>query len=242
MRRLLNKAMSKLGVGIPYTLNGLNCKIDPTAIQYFSPTYEWEVAAYLKSIVKPSMTIFDVGANVGVYVIQLGELVDKIIAFEPDQGALKLLKRHIELNNLDNVTVIESAVSNEAGSATLYSLPSNPMNRLGEANVLIEKDSVPYNVPVTTIDGFVKESSTIPNLILMDIEGFEIAALKGATETVKNHSPILIIEMHPGKVWESANTNRKDLDDWLEEMNLKAVAISTHAPLEEDGVVLLSPQ
>ena len=81
----------------------------------------------------------------------------------------------------------------------------------------------------------------MPDCILIDIEGFEIAALKGARRLITGQRGklALIVEMHPD-LWDSAATPRSDVDALLAELRLRPMPLTGQMdPLTERGVVHL---
>ena len=65
------------------------------------------------------MTVFDVGARVGIYTIAAATAVGPdghVTAFEPSARNVALLRRHLELNRITNADVIEMAVGQTAGT------------------------------------------------------------------------------------------------------------------------------
>jgi FkbM family methyltransferase len=83
--------------------------------------YDSNIAAFLKDKVLPGSICFDVGANLGVYVLQFAEWSKPngtVIAFEPNPSTAEALRRHIAMNKLTGrVRVVDRAVSDCAGSA-----------------------------------------------------------------------------------------------------------------------------
>src|SRR6185437_11707673 len=83
-------------------------------------SYELEKQRVFRSFADPGSVIYDIGANVGIYTLLGATLVGgcgHVVAFEPLPRNLRLLHRHIELNNLQNVTIVEKAVSDRDGFA-----------------------------------------------------------------------------------------------------------------------------
>jgi len=81
----------------------------------------------------------------------------------------------------------------------------------------------------------------VPDWIVMDIEGYEIRALRGASQTLRRGRPHLgiMVEMHPG-LWAASATSRGDLEDLLRAVALRAVPLSGQRdPLGEHGIVRL---
>jgi FkbM family methyltransferase len=197
---------------------------------------------------QPGSICLDVGANVGVYVLQFAHWSGeggRIIAFEPNPSAREVLQKHIELNSLiQRVEVVPAAVGAQCGRATMFAAEADGMSRLGAPNELIADRVEEISVPVVTLDSFCQERTIRPDWLFMDIEGFEIAALEGARQLVKERTPDLniVVEMHPN-VWSSADTTRAGAEQLLRELNLRAVPLTGQSdPLNEHGLVHLAYQ
>jgi FkbM family methyltransferase len=231
------------GKGIPWDVNGVEYRIDARERSRFAHDYEEQTAVFLSSRIRPGMTCFDVGANVGAYVLQLAHWngpAGKVIAFEPNTGARDVLARHIEWNGLSGrVTVVPAAVSAEPGESVLYAEGANGMSRLSEANRGLHGQAVEIVVPVTSIDAWCSAHDVWPDVLLLDIEGFEIEALRGARAAIRRAKPIIVVEMHPN-VWNSSNASRPDAECLLSELQLRPVPLSgQHDPLDDHGQVWL---
>lgn len=233
------------GNGIPWFVNGVEYRIDPKERPKFGESYETETAAFLAGRVRSGMVCYDVGANVGAYVLQLGHWTapaGKIIAFEPNAGAREVLARHIAWNGLtDRVQIVPAAVAAAPGEQILYAEGANGMSRLAQPNNALVETAHQERVPVTTIDAFCAAGNAPPAVLLLDIEGFEIEALRGARSTIVAHRPVIVVEMHPN-VWHSANTTRESTEALLQDLKLKPVPLSGQRdPLNEHGQVWLEP-
>jgi FkbM family methyltransferase len=233
------------GNGIPWRMNGVTYRIDPKERPRFGQNYETETAAFLARRIQPGMTCYDVGANVGAYVLQLAHWSAPhgvIVAFEPNAGAREVLARHIQWNCiLERVRVVPAAVSSEPGEQILYAEGASGMSRLAQANNAHASTAREDRVAVTTIDRYCALGNPPPDVILLDIEGFEIEALRGAQQTIRAHKPIIVVEMHPN-VWESADTTLAQTEELLSALRLRAVPLSgQQSPLNEHGQVWLEP-
>jgi FkbM family methyltransferase len=231
------------GKGIPWQVNGVEFRIDAKERPRFGHRYEPEAAAYLSRQIKPGMTCFDLGANVGAYVLQLAHWsgpTGQVVAFEPNAGAREVLTRHIEWNGLaGRVVVVPQAVSSQPGENVLYAEGADGMSRLAEANRGLRGGAREVVVPVTSIDAWCSEHNVWPDVLLLDIEGFEIEALRGARETIHRTKPVIVVEMHPN-VWHSSSTSRPEAEQLLSELCLRAVPLRGQSdPLDEHGQVAL---
>lgn len=152
--------------------------------------YEIEKQAAVRRLVRPGMKVLDVGANAGFYTLAFSRLVGPtghVWAFEPLPENIGNLRRHIELNGLHNVTVVEAAVSEKSGNAQFMPAPSNSMGRLSPHGGI--------TVRSVTLDEACGDS-IVPDLVKLDVEGAEGAVLEGARQTLARHRPTILLATH----------------------------------------------
>ena len=151
---------------------------------YIKKKVNYEFSKLIKEFTSNGELIFDVGANIGLFSIQFSDWVGqsgRVVAFEPDPTAIEYLKSNIALNSTQNITVVESALSAfpETKNLFLDSLTG------GRRNSFIETESGNFNgetisTQTTTLDQAI-ENYGIPDLIKIDIEGFEEEVFKGVS-------------------------------------------------------------
>ena len=158
-------------------------------------TYELDKQVLFSKYIKSGMTVYDVGANVGYYSL-LASLVigmeGKVFSFEPLPENISYLKKHIELNNLKNVKVIDRAV-NDKFSKLRFTFGDNR-----SAGHISNEGEI--EIETTSLDEFIKEGNPLPDLIKMDIEGAEYDALVGAKELVKTKKPVIFLATHSNEL------------------------------------------
>src|SRR6185436_17688589 len=119
--------------GIPWTINGVSYRIDPHYRHQLGQNYDEPVAAFLRQRVKPGALCLDVGANVGVYVLQFANWSEPnghVIAFEPNPSAIAILQKHVEMNGLrERVRIVPAAVGEASGEDVLYAAEADAMSR-----------------------------------------------------------------------------------------------------------------
>ena len=117
---------------------------------------------------------------------------EAIWCFEPDELNMELLKRTITLNRLESVLVpfnVGIGEKNFQASFTHTGIMGSKIEENGNSSI-----------EVRTIDTVVSERKARVGLIKLDIEGFELEALKGAGKTIKEQKPLLVISAyHTGK-------------------------------------------
>jgi FkbM family methyltransferase len=156
----------------------------------------------LHALVRDSITattILDIGAHVGLTVLPMsiaGELAKKIYAFEASQVNCDLLERHIRLNSVKNVELVEKLVLDINHRVEFYELDTvSAMNSVVAKSV--SDDYRPREVDTLTIDSFCEERKVNPDLIKIDVEGAELMVLKGAPNVLSRCRPIIYLSVHP---------------------------------------------
>jgi FkbM family methyltransferase len=143
--------------------------------------------------------VIDVGANIGWYALVIDRSAPPgvdIYAFEPDPGNFDLATRNIALNGARGVHLVECALSDSAGTRTLYRYPDK--NR-GRHSLLPIHAGDQISIETTTLDLFWAEAGLgdrVPRFIKIDIEGYELFALKGARRVLEQ-CPMVLLEYSP---------------------------------------------
>ena len=186
-----------------------------------------------KQAVSPGMVALDIGANVGAYAMLLGQWVGpagRVFAFEPAPSPFNGLVRHIHLNDLDAVVrPIAAAVGDREAQADFLVVETAGESRLAAPG---DPKAARLTVPVVTIDAFCARERIEPDFIKIDVEGWELAALRGARETIRRRGGdlALFVELHPSR-WPLLSTSREAL---LEELRVQRLDL---APLAGAGDV-----
>jgi FkbM family methyltransferase len=191
------------------------------------------------------MSCVSIGANLGVYPLLLAAWSapgGAVYAFEPNPTTATVLRDHVRMSDFgDRITVIEAAVADAPGVATLFAAGVDGMSRLGSANPLL-RHTRPIEVRVETLDGYCTRQRIRPDVIVADVEGFEGAVLRGARSLFREGPPpICVVEMHP-QAWAPAGTNRDSIARLLADLGVRPVPLTGQAdPLADYGHVALEP-
>ncbi len=164
-------------------------------------TYEPELQAALAEFLKPGMTVYDVGANIGYVSLMLAHQVGaegRVFAFEALPVNIERIQKNMALNDLKNVRVVSAAVTDKAGETTFYVHESVGMGKAaGSAGRRKEQYQAEITVPSLSLDEFVYEQGyPAPESVKMDIEGGEVLALPGMLRILREHHPLLLLELH----------------------------------------------
>ncbi len=161
---------------------------------FFHGTLDEPVTALLRNMARPGWTFFDVGANEGYYAFlaaDLGGSGSKVVAFEPQAAVASLLRASVNRNRTP-VTVVEAACVAEGESITFYA--SDDRTNLGAGTVVpgLHKGEG-TSVRAVTLDKYCTDSGLVPDIVKIDVEGFELYVLRGFTETLAARPPALIL-------------------------------------------------
>jgi FkbM family methyltransferase len=230
---------SSLGRGIPWTINGIACRIDPRERHRMARQYDEPAARWLARRIAPGDSCLNVGANTGVYVIQLAHWSGpggRVVAFEPNPAARQTLVRHVRMNRLDGrVEIVPSAVSDREGASTFFASDAGDgMSRLSVPNERLA-GATPMTVTTTTLD---VACAVAPTWVVIDVEGFEIQVLRGARRVLRQCAGV-VVELHPD-AWAAAGTTRDDLEKVITELSLSVTPLSGQSdPFGAYGLVAL---
>jgi len=159
--------------------------------------YEAHFDRALMSSIRPGDVVWDVGANVGLYTTRFAESAGaegKVIAFEPvPESHAKLKECAVGKPTID---VRQLALGSEVATLTM-NLASDPT---AVSNSLVEsymQDGGTIEVGVTTGDRLVEEGTPLPNVLKIDVEGYEEHVVQGLLTTLANPAcRALFVEVH----------------------------------------------
>lgn len=167
----------------------------------------------LQRIVNQDSVVLDIGANTGTYTLYLAHLAKHVYSFEPEPDNFKQLEENTK--HLDNVDVLEQAISNEIGCKYLYLCPQDSgMNRLYNSKWC--KGGKKIMVSTSTLDFWMGFIIGKISFIKIDIEGYEYHAIRGMTELIQRDRPVIMMEWHPPTL-EEANTNPLEFYNFMKD-------------------------
>jgi len=152
------------------------------------------------SLIKPEMTILDVGAHVGYYSLLAAKRVAQVYAFEPDPESFELLTRSVNVNGYTNVKCFQAAVTNKTGRATFHVDSEAWGNSLCSENV--SNPVRQLDVETVCLDELYVSGSLGDriDLLKIDVQGAEELVLKGAERMLAKCQPIILMEVEPHRL------------------------------------------
>jgi FkbM family methyltransferase len=154
----------------------------------------------LSELARDGTFAFDIGANVGIHTIPLARAMatGTVIAVEPLPANARRLQENAEANGVANVQLAGAAVGEEEGEVVLQ-LADDPAFASTTAVHERRKAIDAITVPLTTIDHLWEQAGRPGvSVVKIDIEGGELAALRGAVAMLAAEHPPLLIETQEG--------------------------------------------
>lgn len=161
----------------------------------------WDVRElrFLNKFISPGMIFLDIGAYHGLYSIVAGRKVSptgQVYTFEPTPTHYSRIKHHLWLNRVENVVVEQLALSNLDGK-TEFHIPVSGVMTVGSLKPSLFSRGKLKAITVETkrLDTYVEKKGIEKiDIIKIDVEGAEMIFLEGASTTLKQFQPLLILE------------------------------------------------
>jgi len=180
-------------------LRGFNIrmKYDPNSFLgrfiLYRGIYEEAVINKMKKLIKPGMTVLDVGANIGLHSLVAASIVGPtgtVMAIEPYSSNRNMLIENINLNGFKNIQVFSFALGQKNGKGHIYlARKNNP----GEAALRIKGKSTPElseAITIRSLDSVMRELKISRiDVIKIDTEGAELDILEGGKKTICCNPP-----------------------------------------------------
>ncbi|EFC85841.1 methyltransferase FkbM family [Parafrankia sp. EUN1f] len=201
------------------------------------------LAPVFSAILEPGDCCYDVGANIGVYTLWAAGLVGdfgEVHAFEPVDGTRATLTALVEQNQLQNVRISSSAVGASEGEIGM----KIHRNASGLAHPVTDGSQPDVSVPLTTLNTYAATRRP-PVLVKIDVEGFELDVLRGASDILSTEHPALLLELLPAHL-ERRGMTAADIVDNLAGLGYRILNLSRHGLSGQGGfssnVLALTPK
>jgi FkbM family methyltransferase len=167
----------------------------------FGGSHCWDMLEFLVDrYCSESSEVLIVGAHVGTLLIPIAKHVKRVVGIEANPDIFDLLKRNVMLNDLDNVALMNLAAGDRDGTVDFLVSRYNSggskvkMGHWSDRRYIYDHPKT-MKVEMRSLDGEVGCATTF-DLVIMDIEGAETAALRGMPGLLTN-ARALAIEVLP---------------------------------------------
>ena len=175
--------------GFPLSL----CVADSMAAEWYDRGWPMppEIAILSESKLRPGARVFDAGAHQGLVAMLLARVVGlggRVIAVEASARNVEIARKNCLLNDISNVEIVHAAVGESPGR--LRFTPTI------NGQVADRREWATVEVPATTVDALADRYG-IPDVLFVDVEGYEAHVLRGSRESLAN-GPDCFVEVHVG--------------------------------------------
>jgi FkbM family methyltransferase len=184
----------------------------PTAVSsqvWVYPERVSEEEAFVARTLRPGDTYVDIGGNIGLLALRAASVVGaggKVIVVEAHPRIAGFLRENVRLNNFSHVSVEHVAVGEASGEITFSD------RRSDDQNGVVADGSGAIHVPMVTLDELLPTSrASRIALLKLDVEGFELAVLRGAKATLTRVDRVLF-ECDPDLTSRYGHSSREILD------------------------------
>jgi FkbM family methyltransferase len=164
---------------------------------YYLGATETRKLRLMRTLLPPRGVFVDVGGHVGLHTLTMARHLSvggRVLAFEPMAENLACLRRNIELNELANVRVEPIALGDREATVGLFVPPGHRGGPTAGTRVQASEGWIQAGTArCRPLDACFEESRL--DLMKLDVEGDEVAVLRGATRLLKTHQPVLVCEV-----------------------------------------------
>jgi FkbM family methyltransferase len=225
---------------------------------YVLGAFEPNEFVFLKRVLEPGMVVLDGGANEGLFTMYAARRVapeGAVLAVEPSTREFERLEANISLNRLENVRTFKAALGSRGGEAVL-AVAYKRHAGMNAIEVRAPGERLPAwttskeAVSVERIDELVARSGVQRlDLVKLDIEGSEVDAIHGASTTISEFRPLLLLEAEETRLRSQGRT-KDDLVSALEGFGYELWVFDTASaqlrpaelPREPEGNAIAAPQ
>lgn len=193
----------------------------------------------LSELVRPGMTVVDVGANLGLYTLFMAGLVGpsgRVIAFEPDPDLVALLRENCASNGAANVEAHGAALGSRPDRMVLQRIMLNSgNNHLGTQGRSPLRQ--PLEVEVAAFDSLLP--GVRPDFVKIDVQGWELNVLRGMEGTLKEADPVIYLEFWPEGLRRAGN-DPAELYSFGRDLGLKYYSCDDRSLLDEPAFLAMA--
>lgn len=153
--------------------------------------YELAMLQHMREYLVPGCVVLDIGANLGNHSVFIGKYCNpsQVHAFEPHPLMHTALKHNIDVNDLGNVVQAHAVALGETNTRGVIS--DAAPNNAGMSQVKVASDGP---IEIIQLDSLLADQLQRCDCIKLDVEGMELAVLRGATNTIKRFHPDIYVE------------------------------------------------
>ena len=228
-----SRVLSRYGVAILAETKNGTLAVDPADFNVSRQLltrgeYDWKEVQLLSRLLNRTSRVAVVGAHIGAVLIPLVRMaaLRSAIAYEPSPRNFKLLQINLVQSGLNQVVEAKNvAVGEQSGRARFTE------NRINTGNSRLSAHSGNVEVALETLDATIPDEWDAIDLMVMDIEGAEVRAMRGAARTLAQ-TKFFYVEFAPEQLHEQGSTVSEFVDLTAAHFNFACVLGATPRHLD----------
>jgi FkbM family methyltransferase len=154
----------------------------------------------LQQIIRAGTTVYDVGANVGLFSARFARWIGAdgwLYALEPNPVCVYFLRANLEQVGSGNFTILPVAASDYRSDIPFSLNYGSSLIGVGAGSAVARKPGHQIAVEGEKVDALIARLHLrAPDFVKLDVEGAEAAVVAGMMGTLEKHRPGLMVELH----------------------------------------------
>ncbi|HEX5053479.1 MAG TPA: FkbM family methyltransferase [Planctomycetota bacterium] len=175
---------------------------------------ENEVGYACARLCAPDGVVADVGGNIGTTTLSFAACVPngRVHVFEPSRDMLSILRRNLELSGLRNVTVHDFGLADAPSRGHLQvATAGNPGSAYFVDDAEHGAASEADEIEVKRLDDVLAGAARL-DFVKIDVEGYELRVLRGASALLARHRPAVLFEVNEAALRRAGASGREVCD------------------------------
>jgi FkbM family methyltransferase len=170
---------------------------DDNYLNHIDGVFEPHMVALFDTLVKPTDTVLDVGANIGCTSILFGSRAQRVLSFEPSPTTFAFLQKNVEAAGLRNVMLENVGLGKSAGRFELTSSVDNRSGGFVSNKMQASKDHRIEAIEIAQGDSFLQARGIERvDFVKIDVEGFERDVIEGLHDSIAASRPVVTLELN----------------------------------------------
>ncbi len=175
----------------------LNLKESPMVRESALGIFEYWKIPLFEKLIKPNMTVVDVGVNKGYFTLFFAKLMNdkgKVLSFEPVPNNCHWINKSIKANEYTSIKLFQLALSNSEGDTTFFIGKKSGWGSLIHQSRRAAPEKEPIVVKTRKLDDVLaKEGIDDVDVIKIDVEGGDLLVLKGAENLFRKSTKVKLL-------------------------------------------------
>ena len=158
-----------------------------------------EFAALVDAATSPGGVLFDIGAHCGLISTLwcAAQPANRAFSFEPSPALVRRIAEIRDLNQFgDRMQINQAGIGEAESTASMLIDPVGGFVQSQHFDHTMWSKPEAIEVSIESIQGASDRLGVIPDVIKLDIEGYEFEAINGSVGFLTEHRPTLFLELH----------------------------------------------